>query len=199
MSINKILSKTIEFKNTAHWTRIITPFKLPDGDFIDVYLKKENEGYVLTDFGETKMEIEMRKGKESFPPSANSTLKQFGMEIKEGAEIIWNFSGKPKFSQIITFAAVVSFVIADALCEKKLYRFTPVFNKKISFREYSFSTLSRATDRRVIIPITTEESKKLLALMEVHNSDIFQIEEIPGFDFTTVGDTTILLFHTENL
>ncbi|GBF80953.1 DUF1828 domain-containing protein [Aphanothece sacrum] len=42
------------------FVRIRTPYLYPDGDFIDLYLKQKEEGYILTDLGETIRWLKMQ-------------------------------------------------------------------------------------------------------------------------------------------
>lgn len=180
--------------------RIITPFKLPDGDLVEVYLIKDSSGFVLTDLGETAMYLNMENKDPGILRSekVKTAFSCLGIEIV-GNELRLPLEKEPTASQILTAGASFSFPIALSFPEKRLFRFKPVFRKTMSFKGYTFSRLSRATSREITIRLAEGEMEELHKAMERHDSDIFQIEGIPELSFTTAGDREAVIFFPERL
>lgn len=59
-----------------HFTRIITPFHLPDGEVLDVYCREEAGTFFLTDLGTTLQWLKGQWVEESLPASVRSLLPE---------------------------------------------------------------------------------------------------------------------------
>jgi hypothetical protein len=73
---------------TQHFTRIITPFHLPDGEVLDFYYRHEAGTFFLTDLGTTLQWLKGQWVEESLPASVRDLLPDIcqaeSVELRSG-------------------------------------------------------------------------------------------------------------------
>jgi Domain of unknown function DUF1828 len=73
---------------TQHFSRIVTPFHLPDGQVLDFYYREEAQGHFFTDLGTTLQWLRGQWVEESLPASVRSLLPEIcqaeSVELRSG-------------------------------------------------------------------------------------------------------------------
>ena len=82
------LKDKVQLRQVDDWVEITTPYLDRHNDYIQIYAKKENGGYLLTDDGYTITDLEQSGCKLNSPKRQNllkMTLNGFGVKIHNGA------------------------------------------------------------------------------------------------------------------
>lgn len=118
------------------FVRIRTPYLYPDGDFIDLYLKKKEDDYILTDLGETLRWLRMQtvsiKRTEKQEELIRDTLSTFKVEKYRGM-LILRFSKKEEIAAAVTDLSQAVFRISDIWFTFKTKTFKSIVDKVAKF------------------------------------------------------------------
>jgi hypothetical protein len=114
--ITRTIGEQFSCSTVKDFVRIRTPYLYPDGDFIDLYLKKKEDGYILTDLGETlrwlRMQTVSRKRTKKQEELIRDTLLTFNIHKYKGM-LIRRFSKEEEMAAAVTDLSQAAFRISD--------------------------------------------------------------------------------------
>jgi hypothetical protein len=182
--ISQTMGELFTYSSVNEFVRISTPFILPDGSLIDLFLKEKEESYVLTDLGETFGWLYLQTS--AFGLSENQEIIIKDILITHGIEqlngmLVIRLKQDDNLSDAVLHLVQAIIRIADTNNEPNTSSFKPIiepiFNRIIEINSQTKILASK--------PIIEPIKEQLEEFLNNKNLNIERDKKFPGFSGTS--------------